>query len=580
VLPAAIDLRRHRGHHRTMATSTSVTEDLSAETTDAILGANPFIGLSRSQIAAAAGRFFGQAARHAPVVAKECRHLAAELADVVRGRAPFTPDAKDRRFSDDAYRDNALYRRLAQAYLASCASADALVGKVNLDPKSEQRARFALSLVTEAMAPTNQLAGNPAAMRKAVETKGKSLLDGTRHFLDDLRHNGGMPSMVDRQPFRPGDTVAVTPGAVVYRDEVLELIQYRPATATVRERPLVVVPPQINKFYVMDLAPTRSMVEYLVASGQQVFMVSWRNPTAEQRDWDLDTYVGALLAATDVARAITRSPDVNVAAACSGGITSGALLGHLAAIGDERVASLTLLVTVLDMAAESAATVFLSEPAAAAALRRSRRKGVLSGQDLGRTFAWLRPNDLVWNYWVNNYLLGNRPPAFDVLAWNADSTNLPAGLHADFLMIALENALARPGRLDVLGQRVDLGKVTCDAYVVGALTDHITPWQGCYRSVHVLGGRSRFVLSSSGHIQALVNPPGNPKATYFTNDDLPTDPTEWRRGAAPHSGTWWDDWVAWLGERSGDFVRVNRTLGSRRYPAGDPAPGQYVLAGR
>ncbi len=563
-----------------MATRTAVIEDVSSQATDAMLGANPFIGLSRGQIAAALGRFLGQAARHAPTVADEGWRLVTQLAGIARGTTDVAPDAKDKRFSDHVYRDNPVYRRVAQAYLASCASIDSVVGNVDLDHKSEQRARFALSLATEALAPTNALAGNPAAVRKAIATRGRSLVDGTRHLVDDLRHNGGMPSMVDREPFRPGAAVAVMPGAVVYRDEVLELIQYRPVTSSVHARPLVVVPPQINKFYVMDLAPARSMVEHLVAHGQQVFMVSWRNPTEEQRDWNLDTYVTSLLAATDVVRSITRSPDVNIAAACSGGITSAALLGHLAATGDERIATVTLLVTVLDMAAESAATLFLSEPAAAAAIRRSRRRGVLRGQDLARTFAWLRPNDLVWNYWVNNYLLGNRPPAFDVLAWNADSTNLPAGLHADFLTIALANALAEPGRLDVLGQPVDLGQVTCDSYVVGALTDHITPWQACYRSIHLLGGDSRFVLSSSGHIQALVNPPGNPKATYFTNDDLPSDPEAWRRGAAAHSGTWWTDWVTWLGQRSGKVIKPRRTLGSRKYPAGEPAPGRYVLAGQ
>ena len=272
-----------------MATGTGTT--VSTQATEAMLGANPFIGLSRAQLAAATGRFLGHAARHAPVVAGEGRRLAGQLADVVRGSAEIAPDPKDRRFGDDMYRDNPLYRRLAQAYLASCASATTLVSKVELDRKSEQRAKFALSLVTEALAPTNQLAGNPAAMRKAVETKGRSLLDGTRHFVDDLRHNGGMPSMVDREPFQPGATIAVTPGAVVYRDEVLELIQYRPSTKTVRARPLVVIPPQINKFYVMDLAPARSMVEHLLAQGHQLFMVSWRNPTADQRDWNLDTYV-------------------------------------------------------------------------------------------------------------------------------------------------------------------------------------------------------------------------------------------------------------------------------------------------
>jgi polyhydroxyalkanoate synthase subunit PhaC len=562
-----------------MPTSTSIVDGVGAQATDAVLGANPFIGLSPGQVGAAASRFFGHAARRAPAMAVEGRRLLTLLTDVVRGRSNIAPD-KDRRFADPVYRDNPLYRRLAQAYLVGCSSVDTLVGKVDLDRKSEQRARFALSLVTEALAPTNVLLGNPAAMRQAIATRGKSLLDGTRHLVDDWRHHGGMPATVDREPFRPGESVAVMDGAVVYRDEVLELIQYRPATPSVRARPLFVVPPQINKFYVMDLAPSRSMVEYLVANGQQVFMVSWRNPTAEQRDWNLDTYVTALLAATDVARAITKSPTLNLAAACSGGITSAALLGYLATIGDDRIATLTLLVTVLDMAAESTATLFLSEPAAAAAIRRSRRRGVLRGQDLARTFAWLRPNDLVWNYWVNNYLIGNRPPAFDVLAWNADSTNLPAGLHADFLTIALHNALAEPGRLAVLGQPIDLRRVTCDSYVVGALTDHITPWQACYRSVHLLGGESRFVLSSSGHIQALVNPPGNSKANYSTADALPVDAEAWQRGAVAHSGTWWSDWVDWLDGRSADLVKPRRILGSRRHPAGDPAPGRYVLAGR
>ena len=540
-----------------MATGTATT--VSTQATEAMLGANPFIGLTRAQLAAATGRFLGHAARHAPVVAGEGRRLAGQLADVVRGSAEIAPDPKDRRFGDDVYRDNPLYRRLAQAYLATCASATTLVSKVELDRKSEQRAKFALSLVTEALAPTNQLAGNPAAMRKAAETKGRSLLDGTRHFVDDLRRNGGMPSMVDREPFQPGATVAVTPGAVVYRDEVLELIQYWPSTKTVRARPLVVIPPQINKFYVMDLAPARSMVEHLLAQGQQLFMVSWRNPTADQRDWNLDTYVSALLTATHVARAITKSPDVNLAAACSGGITSAALLGHLAAVEDDRVASVTLLVTVLDMATESSATLFLSERSAAAAIRRSRRKGVLPGDDLARTFAWLRPNDLVWNYWVNNYLLGNRPPAFDVLAWNADSTNLPAGLHADFLTMALDNALANPGRLEVLGHPVDLSRVTSDSYVVGALTDHITPWHACYRSAHLLGGDSRFVLSSSGHIQALVNPPGNRKASYFTNDALPGVP----RGVAPRRRSPRRDVVGGLGLLARRAVRQRRQRSSR-----------------
>jgi polyhydroxyalkanoate synthase subunit PhaC len=557
----------------------SSTDQVAAQAADAVLGANPFIGLSPVQLTAATARFAGHALRHAPAVAAEGCRLASRLATVVRGTDDVKPDPQDRRFADETYHNNAVYRRVAHAYLAACESVEALVGMVGLDPKSEQRARFACTLATTALAPTNQLVGNPAALRKAISTRGSSLVDGAQHFVADVLRNGAMPAMVDSDPFRPGETVAVTPGAVVYRDEVLELIQYRPTTPTVHARPLLVVPPQINKYYVLDLSPGRSMVEHLVGSGQQVFVVSWRNPGPAERDWNLDTYVSALVAATDVTRTIASSPDLNVMAACAGGITSAALVGHLAVIGDDRVASLTLLVTVVDMATESAATMFLSEPSAAAAIRRSRRIGVLSGQELARTFAWLRPNDLVWNYWVNNYLLGNRPPAFDVLAWNADSTNLPAGLHADFLMLAMENGLAEPGRLRVLGTPVDLGLVTCDSYVVAGLTDHITPWQACYRSVHLLSGHSRFVLSSSGHIQALVNPPGNPKSRYLVNDNLPGEPEAWRDEAETRSGTWWDDWTDWLGERSGEQRPCGRTLGSAEHPAGEPAPGRYVRNG-
>ena len=382
--------------------------------------------------------------------------------------------------------------------------------------------------------------------------------------------------MVDREAFVLGETVACARGQVVLRTEVVELIQYESSTATVHSTPLLMIPSQVNKFWILDLVPGRSMVEYLLAQGHQVFMASWRNPGADQRDWRLDTYVDALRSALDAVQAVTGSPDVNVVGACAGGLTTSALLGHLAAVGDRRIRSVTFLVTVLDMSVESAATAFLSELAVSAALRRSQDRGVLDGRTMARVFAWLRPNELVWSFWVNNYLLGRKPAAYPVLAWNADTTNLPAGLHADFLGLALDNGLARPDGVEVLGTPVDLAKVDFDAYVVGGVTDHITPWPGCYRTVHLLGGHSRFVLSLSGHIQAIVNPPGNAKARYFTNAARPCAAQRWLDGATAHVGSWWDDWRDWLAERAGGRVASPSTLGSSRYPAADPAPGRYV----
>jgi polyhydroxyalkanoate synthase len=336
------------------------------------------------------------------------------------------------------------------------------------------------------------------------------------------------------------------------------------------------IPPQINKYYILDLAPGRSLIEYAVARGFQVFAVSWRNPTAAERHWGLDTYVSALRDATDVARAITSSEQLNLLGACAGGITTSVLLGHLAALGDDRVASVTLPVTVLDTSVESAMDLLASEKSVASALARSQKHGVLSGREMARVFAWLRPNDLVWSYWVNNYLMGATPPAFDILHWNNDSTNLPATLHAEFLEIYLKNLLCHPGELEVLETPIDLGKVGADVYAVGALTDHITPWQACYRTPRLFGGKRTFVESTSGHIQALVNPPGNTKAIFLTSDSYEPDEQTWLKGASEHRGTWWDHWTAWLIERSGPQRRSPTLLGSQAYPPIVAAPGRYV----
>ena len=362
----------------------------------------------------------------------------------------------DSRFTDPTWRENPAYRRAMQGYLACGHSLDRLIDRARLDERTTQRARFAAELVVDAAAPTNQLPGNPAALKRSFETGGRSLVRGARNLLDDLLRNGGMPSQVDRRPFVLGESIALSRGAVVHRDEVCEVIQYAPTTPEVRARPLLMIPPQINKFYVMDLAPGRSFIEHAVAHGQRFFAMSWRNPSPEQRDWDMDTYVRACLDAIGVACEVSGADDVNLMGLCAGGITTAILLAHMAVAGDERAHSVTLPVTMLDMSVPSTAGMLASERVAEAAIARSRRQGVLRGRDMARVFAWMRPNDLVWNYWVNNYLMGNPPPAFDILAWNNDTTNLPAALHEQFVRILLENLLVVPGGLTVQGTPIDL----------------------------------------------------------------------------------------------------------------------------
>jgi poly[(R)-3-hydroxyalkanoate] polymerase subunit PhaC len=339
----------------------------------------------------------------------------------------------------------------------------------------------------------------------------------------------------------------------------------------------MIVPPQVNKFYFLDLAPGRSFIEHAVSQGLTVFTIAWRNPTSAQREWTLDTYVKACLEAAEVACDVAGTDDLNLIGFCAGGITQSLLVGHLAATGRKLVNSSTLAVTTIDTEAKSSMNMFATRRSAETSIAQSNRKGVLSGRDLARVFAWVRPNDLVWNYWVSNYLLGEDPPAFDILAWNSDTTNLPAGLHAEFVRLFIDNMLLQPGKISVLGTPVDLSRVKSDLYVIGATTDHLVPWQAAYVATQVYGGRSRYVLSNSGHIQALINPPDNPKASFFTSDETPPEAEVWLKGATRHTGSWWTDWTTWLIERSGDERDAPTILGSERHPPSDPAPGRYVF---
>ena len=536
-----------------MSSRATADAPLAEQASDAILGANPFVGIDPRQLV-------GDLARTISALAARPRRLASVLA----AGAPDASVDGDRRFADPAWSENPVYRRLAVAYAQLATTGHRMVDEAGLDPLSTKRAHFAVGLLADALAPTNGLLTNPAALKHAFDTAGESLVRGARNFVHDMRENGGMPTTVDSRGFAVGRNVATSPGSVVYSDEIFELIQYRPSTDRVFERPVVVIPPQINKFYVLDLAPGRSFTEYAVANGLPYFAISWRNPTAAQRDWGLRRYVEACVQAIGVATSISGADAANVVGLCAGGVTMAMVL----TAARRKIASATFAVSMLDLKAPSLVGTLASDAAVAMALRRSRARGVLDGAEMARVFAWMRPNDLVWNYWVNNYLMGNDPPAFDILAWNADTTRLPAALHADFLDLYVRNPLPRSRQLK---------RVTCPSYVVAGITDHIVPWKAAYRTTQILGGRPEFVLSSSGHIQSIVNPPGNPKASYQTGPAGSDDPDEWLRSAAHAKGSWWEHWVRWVGTHSGEKRPAPKTVGNRKYRSRGKAPGKYVL---
>jgi class II poly(R)-hydroxyalkanoic acid synthase len=522
-------------------------------------------------------------ARRPRGVARRAAGLTTELARAATGRSQLAPASGDRRFADRAWQENWLLRELLQAYLAIGETVDGLIDDAGVDWRAQRQARLAAGNVMDALAPTNFPWSNPAVLREIVDTGGANLAKGLRRLAQDLSMPPRLPATVDTSRFEVGGNLAVTPGSVVLRNEVLELIHYQPQTEQVRETPLLVVPPTINKYYILDLAPGRSLIEYLVAQGQQVFAVSWRNPDQEQGHFDLDAYARAISEAREAVAEISGADTVHVGAACSGGIVTAGLLGHLAASGElGQVASLTLMVCALDNAQAGTVSAFATRDLAAAAVAESARKGYVDGQALAGVFTWLRPNDLVWSYVVNNYLLGKEPPAFDILYWNQDTVRMTAGLHRDFIHIALENSFTRPGALEVLGTPVDMSAVDLDVYAVAGLSDHIVPWENAYRSVQLFGGARRFVLARSGHIQALVNPPpregAETRASYRVADDVTVDAEAFAAQTPKLSGSWWPDWDAWLAARSGAMRRAPRSLGNRRFRAQAKAPGSYVLA--
>ena len=524
-------------------------------------------------------RFGARLLVHPVSVGRRAASAARELGKVATGFSSVAPDPKDRRFTEQAWSDNPVLKRVLQGYLVAGSAARGLVTDADLAWRDRERMTFVADNLVEAASPSNNPVLNPAALKAALDTGGASFVRGARHFVSDMAVKPRVPSMVDTTAFEVGHDLAVTPGAVVLRTEVFELIQYTPQTPKVRRVPLLVVPPTINKYYVADLAPGRSMVEHFVACGQQVFMVSWRNPEKQHAAWGLDTYVQAVLDALTAVEAISKSQKTLLFSLCAGGIISSLVLGYLVATGQEnRLAAFALGVTMLDQSRAGLMSSVTSPQLVAAASAKSRADGFLDGRSLAAVFAWLRPGDLVWNYWVNNYLLGKRPPAFDVLYWNADTTRMAAELHADFLQLGLENSLTTPGRTTVLGTPIDLSQATVDSYVVAGIADHICAWTSCYRSVHLIGGQSRFVLSTNGHIASLVNPPTNKKSSYRVSDTTPQDPQEFLDSVEPTPGSWWTDFVDWFSARSGAEKLAPKTLGDAEHEILAPAPGTYVFA--
>ena len=564
--------------------SSQEQEELLIKAMEATIALNPLVGVNSEELKKILKQTAKQAIKQPSTLAKNSKKLAGKVVDILKGTDKFEEQKGDRRFDDPAWEESAVYHRLKQAYLAWDESMGELVDDLSLDATDDRRAKFFKEVVTSSLAPTNFLFSNPKAMKKVVETRGLSLLKGLRNYVYDVKNNNAMPSQVDTSQFKVGENLATSEGVIVFRNEVLELIQYKPLTPKVYKRPLLIIPPQINKFYIYDLTAEKSFIQFCLSQGLQVFVISWKNPTPENRHWGMSTYVESASDAVSAILDITRSDDINLVGACAGGITAS-ILSYCLNQDANIVNSLSLSVCMLSMHSNDMDMNAFTSPATLKGARASsQEKGVLEGAELAKVFSWMRPNDLVWNYHVNNYLMGEAPPAFDLLFWNSDSTNLPAQLHSDFLDLYEENLLYK-GEMEVLGQKINLQELDCDKYVTAGLTDHITPWKACYKTTQFVGGDIRFVLSSSGHIQSLVMPVpdkstnkiSNKKAKYFYADNLPPLAEDWLEEAEQHPGSWWEDWSAWLTKRSGAKKPARKTLGNPRHKPMENAPGTYVF---
>ena len=495
------------------------------------------------------------------------------------------PSLKDRRFKGDAWAQNPLASFAAAVYLLNSRTLMAMAEAAEGDAKTKNRIRFAVEQWMAAAAPSNFLAFNADAQQKAIETHGASLAKGVANMLQDAKQ--GHMSMTDESLFEVGKNVATTEGAVVFENEFFQLIEYKPLTDKVHEKPFLLVPPCINKFYILDLQPENSFIRYAVSQGHRTFVVSWRNPDAsmEKKTWD-DYIEHAAIEAIHRVQEITgqdkKGGQINALGFCVGGTILTTALAVLAARGEKPVSALTLLTTLVDFSDTGILDVFIDEAMVRYREMQMGQGGMLKGQDLASTFSFLRPNDLVWNYVVGNYLKGETPPPFDLLYWNSDSTNLPGPFYAWYLRNTyLENNLVKPGKVTVCGEQIDLGKVDIPVYIYGSREDHIVPIGGAYASTQVLPGKKRFMMGASGHIAGVINPPAAKKRSHWVRDDgkFPKSVDEWIAGATETPGSWWDDWAGWLKGHAGKQIAAPKAYGNgKQYPAIEPAPGRYVKA--
>ena len=490
---------------------------------------------------------------------------------------------KDRRFAAGEWSANPGAAFLAQLYLLNARTLMQMAESVQGDAKTRARLRFAVQQWIDAASPSNYLATNPEALKKALDTQGQSLAKGMQQLWADVQK--GHVSQTDETVFEVGRNIATTEGAVVFENEFFQLLEYKPLTPRVHERPMLFVPPCINKYYILDLQPANSVIRYTVEQGHRVFVVSWRNPDDSMKGNTWDDYIEhGPIRAIEVVREISGAPTINTLGFCVGGTILATALAVLAARGQHPAASLTLLTTLLDFQDTGILDIFVDEPSVhlremTIGEEASGGPGLLRGQELATTFSFLRPNDLVWNYVVGNYLKGETPPPFDLLYWNGDSTNLPGPMYCWYLRhMYLQNELKVPGRLRVCGEKVDLGAIQAPVYLYASREDHIVPWTAAYRSVPLFKGRRRFVLGASGHIAGVINPPAAGKRSHWTNERLPRDAEAWFEGAREVPGSWWPDWAAWLGSHAGRQVPAPKAFGNRRHRPVEPAPGRYVQA--
>ncbi len=486
----------------------------------------------------------------------------------------------DRRFKDDAWRNNEVFDFIKQSYLLSARYVQDVVSHVDgLDPKTAQKVDFYARQFVDAMSPSNFLLTNPEVLRKTLESGGENLVRGLNNLLADLERGKGKLTikMTDLDAFEVGENIATTPGKVVFQNELMQLIQYAPSTEQVLKRPLLIVPPWINKYYILDLRPKNSFIRWAVAQGHTVFVVSWVNPDERLADKGFDDYAReGILASLGAIERATGERDVNAIGYCLGGTLLGTTLALMATRGDGRIKTASFFVTMLDFAEAGELGVFIDEEQLKALEEKMNRRGYLEGREMATTFNMLRANDLIWSFVVNNYLLGNEPFPFDLLYWNSNSTRMPAQMHRFYLRkMYQENLLARPGGVSIDGVPIDLGRITVPAYFISTREDHIAPWKSTYRGTQLLGGKKRFVLAGSGHIAGIVNPPQGGKYGHWVNPDLPPSPQEWLLGATEMAGSWWPDWHRWVASH-GDEMVAARQPGDRKLAAIEDAPGSYV----